>query len=92
MTLTMDFSDLVDGHHQAEIERLCDAMEAAYQAGSLQTFTIQLQKTAAQTTTGDKYVFTGYVVSSDFSIAPTKQIEFTMELQTSGAIVPTVGS
>jgi AMP nucleosidase len=33
MTLTMDFSELVDGHHRTEIERLCDAMEADYQAG-----------------------------------------------------------
>ena len=33
MTLTMDFSGLVDGRHSAEVARLCDAMEAAYRAG-----------------------------------------------------------
>jgi len=68
------------------------AVEAAYQAGSLQTFVIQLPKTAAQTTIGDKYTFTAYVDSSDFTISPTKQIEFTMQLQTSGAITLTAGS
>ena len=41
MTLTMDFSDLVDGYHQTEIERLCDAMEAAYQAGHYPKLTVE---------------------------------------------------
>jgi AMP nucleosidase len=41
MTLTMDFSELVDGHHRTEIERLCDAMEAAYQAGHYPKLTVE---------------------------------------------------
>ncbi|HEY2237837.1 MAG TPA: hypothetical protein VGI21_03555 [Streptosporangiaceae bacterium] len=41
MTLTMDFSELVDGHHQTEIERLFDAMEAAYQAGHYPKLTVE---------------------------------------------------
>lgn len=68
------------------------AVEAAYQAGSLQTFVIQLPKTAAQTTNGDKYTFTGYVAAFQFTVAPTKQVEFSMEIQTSGPITLTVGS
>ena len=41
MTLTMDFSDLVEEHHRAEIARLCDAMEAAYQAGHYPQLTVE---------------------------------------------------
>src|SRR6201996_3937753 len=41
MTLTMDFSALVDGHHTAEIARLCDAMESAYQSGHYPRLTVE---------------------------------------------------
>ena len=41
MTLTMDFSALADGHHTAQIARLCDAMEAAYRAGHYPRLTVE---------------------------------------------------
>jgi AMP nucleosidase len=41
MTLTMDFSDLVEDRHRAEIARLCDAMEAAYQEGHYPRLTVE---------------------------------------------------
>jgi AMP nucleosidase len=40
MTLTMDFSTLVEGRHDAEVARLCDAMETAYQAGHYPKLTV----------------------------------------------------
>jgi hypothetical protein len=68
------------------------AAEAAYQGGTLQQFTFTLPKTTAQTTTGDKYVFNAYVKGSNFKVSPTGKIEFTLNLQTSGPVVLTVGS
>jgi AMP nucleosidase len=41
MTLTMDFSALMDGRHTAEIARLCDAMETAYRAGHYPRLTVE---------------------------------------------------
>ena len=41
MTVTMDFSALVDGRHTAEIARLCDTMEAAYLAGHYPRLTVE---------------------------------------------------
>jgi hypothetical protein len=67
-------------------------VESAYQAATLSTFTLLLPKTATQTTSGDKYVFSGYVIRSNFSVSPTKQVEFEIEIQSSGAVVFTVGS
>jgi AMP nucleosidase len=41
MTLTMDFSELAGGHHDGEVARLCDAMEAAYLAGHYPKLTVE---------------------------------------------------
>jgi hypothetical protein len=68
------------------------AVETAYQSGALVAFVLTLPKTAAQTTTGDKYTFNAFVVSSDFSDSTTAAIEFTIELNISGGCTLTVGS
>jgi AMP nucleosidase len=41
MTLTMDFSELAGSHHDGEVARLCDAMEAAYLAGHYPRLTVE---------------------------------------------------
>ena len=41
MTLTMDFAELAGGHHDGEVSRLCDAMEAAYLAGHYPRLTVE---------------------------------------------------
>lgn len=67
-------------------------VEAAYQDGVLQPFVATLPKTAAQTTIGDKYTFNALVLDYSFTITVEKQIEFSIELQISGAVTLTVGS
>jgi len=67
-------------------------VEAAYASGALNSFTILLPKTATQTTTGDKYLFNAYVKGASFDVAVTKQVEYTINLQTSGPITYTAGS
>lgn len=68
------------------------AVEAAYQSGALAQFTVQLVKTSAQTSSGDKYVFNALVLNSDFSIQPSKEIAFSLDLQISGPTTFTAGS
>ena len=68
------------------------AVQTAYAAGTLSSFTLQLLKNAAQTTTGDKYVFNALVLSQSFKIETTKKISFSMKLKTSGPVVFTAGT
>src|SRR5581483_2161460 len=68
------------------------AVEAAYQSGTVQSFTVTLPKTSGQTSSGDKYVFNALVLSYDFALAPTKEISFSIDLQISGAVAFTAGS
>jgi hypothetical protein len=68
------------------------SVEAAYQSGALTPFTLQLPKTGAQTTSGDKFTFSAYVKGSNFKLSPTGKIEFTLNLQTSGPIPFVQGS
>lgn len=68
------------------------AVEAAYQAGTRETFVVTLPKTSTQTTAGDTYTFEALVVSCDFSIQTEKQVEFSIELQVTGATTFTAGS
>jgi hypothetical protein len=67
-------------------------VEAAYQAGAPAAFTLQLPKTAAQTTAGDKYTFTAFVEDFNFTLGPTKKIEFKITLKTTGATALVAGS
>lgn len=69
-----------------------EAAEDAYQTGTLTAFTFALPKTTAQTATGDTYAFKAYVKGSSFKVQPTGKIEFTLNLQTSGPVLLTVGS
>src|ERR1700749_2725916 len=41
MTLSADFASVPDRQHEAEIQRLCDAMEAAYLAGHYPRLTVE---------------------------------------------------
>jgi hypothetical protein len=68
------------------------AVEAAYQNGTLQPFVMQLPKTVAQTTNGDKYTFNAYIIGSDFGVKPTDKIAGTMNLKTSGPVTLTLGT
>lgn len=68
------------------------AVETAYQSGAIATFVIQLPKTTAQTTAGDKYTFSAFIAGYEFQIAPTKQIDFSIDLQVSGPMVLVVGT
>jgi hypothetical protein len=67
-------------------------VEAAYQSGAISAFTVTLPKTISQSTSGDKYTFSALVLSLDFSIQPTKQIEFSLDLQISGPVTFTAGT
>jgi hypothetical protein len=68
------------------------AVQTAYGAGTLSSFTLQLLKNASQTTTGDKYIFSALVLSQSFKIETTKKITFAMKLKTSGPVTFTAGS
>ena len=67
-------------------------VETAYQDGTIQSFTLTLPKTAAQATSGDKYVFSALVLSRDFTVDVTKEIDFKVELKISGAVTYTAGA
>jgi hypothetical protein len=67
-------------------------VEAAYVAGTITAFVLQLPKTAAQTTTGDKYTFNAFVIGSDIKVSPKDKVAGTVKLQTSGPVTLTVGS
>lgn len=67
-------------------------IETAYEDGSLQSFTLQLPKTASQTVSGDKYAFTALILSRDFSVDVTKEIDWKLSLKISGAVTYTAGS
>lgn len=67
------------------------AAEAAYQSGAITPFSATLPKMGTQAT-GDKITFSALVQSVDFSISPTKQIEFSMDLQVTGKTVITPGT
>lgn len=68
------------------------AVEMAWENGTVSKFTVQLPKTATQTTTGDTYTFNALILSFDFNVEPTKQIDFEMELQVTGGYTFTAGS
>jgi hypothetical protein len=68
------------------------AVETAYQSGALSPFTLTLPKTPSQTMSGDKYTFSALIVGSNFDVMVTKQVEFSLELQISGAVTLTPGS
>jgi predicted secreted protein len=68
------------------------AVETAYQDGELMPFTLQLPKTAAQSSVGDTYSFNAYVLSYDFKDAVAAAIEFSIDLQMSGPCTLALGS
>lgn len=68
------------------------ALNAAFAAGLIYMFTLQLPKSPSQTTKGDEYSFTALVESFDITVEPTKEISFSSSLKVSGAITFTAGS
>lgn len=68
------------------------AVEAAYQSGEVESFTITLPKTAAQATKGDAYTFNALVLSSDFTVDVKKQIDYKVDLKITGPMTLTAGS
>lgn len=70
-------------------------IEAAMDDGAaqpLQSFTVQLPKALGQTTSGDKYAFSGYVESFDWSGDTKKKVTASLKLKVTNAIIYTVGS
>jgi hypothetical protein len=69
------------------------AVETAYNTqGVPQSFKVTFPKTPAQTTSGDTCTFNAFVLGYDFSISPTKQVEFSLDLQPTGPMPIVVGS
>jgi hypothetical protein len=68
------------------------AVETAYDTGEIAAFSLQLPKSAAQTTKGDAYTFNALVISRDFTVDVTKEIDWKVELKISGAVTFTAGS
>jgi hypothetical protein len=68
------------------------AVETAYQSGLATTFLVTLPKTKLQTSAGDTITFSAIVQSFDFSVSPTKQVEFSIDLQVSGPSNVTPGT
>jgi hypothetical protein len=70
------------------------AVVAAFGSKVLTLFQVVLPKTAAQTTSGDKYAFNALVEQMDdlSSISPDKQIQSKATLKVSGSITFTAGS
>jgi hypothetical protein len=67
-------------------------VEAAYQSGALNAFTLQLPQTPDQTVEGDRYVFSAYVKSSKLTVETTKKIGLEIDLMTTGPISFVAGS
>jgi hypothetical protein len=67
-------------------------VEAAYASGAITAFTLQLPKTAAQTTNGDKYTFNALVESRSFDVDVTKEISWNVSLKISGAVTLVPGT
>lgn len=67
-------------------------VEADYNSGGHSSYTLTLPKTAAQTTSGDKYVFTAYVQTRTFTVEVKGKVSYDLTLKVSGAVVLTVGS
>jgi len=64
----------------------------AYKAGLRVPCVITLPKTSSQPTSGDTYSFNVLVLSCDFSVQVEKAIDFSMELQITGAVTYAAGS
>jgi predicted secreted protein len=68
------------------------ALETAFNAGALHTFSITLPKATGQTTSGDKFEFTALIQDFNYSFAVDKVGTFTATLKVSGDIDFTAGS
>jgi hypothetical protein len=68
------------------------AVEAAYDTGAKENFTVTLPKKPTQTTAGDSWTFAAYVQKSQFKVEPTKAIKFSVTLKTTGTWAYTAGT
>jgi hypothetical protein len=68
------------------------AAEAAYQAATLVPFVLQLPKTPAQTTSGDKYTGNMYILGSSLKVSPKDKIAGSLKVMTTGPVTLAVGS
>ena len=69
-----------------------EAMEAAFQGLTTNSFTIQLPKTGSQTTKGDSFTFNALIQELSYSISPDKKVMGTTKLKVSGVCNPVAGS
>lgn len=65
---------------------------AAYQSGVRVPCIITLPLSPSQKTAGDSYSFSVLVLSCDFSVQVEKQIDFSIDMQITGAVTYTAGS
>jgi hypothetical protein len=68
------------------------ALEAAFVAGTTNPFTVQLPKTSAQTTAGDKYTFNALITECNYSFEVTKADAGDCKLKISGLLTMIAGS
>lgn len=82
----------IKGNRLGSLDAGQAAVETAWENGTAASFTITIPKNGSQTTVGDSYTFNALVLSFDFSVQPTKQIEFSIDLQPTGGYTFTPGS
>lgn len=61
-------------------------VEAGYASGLLQSFTLVIDKTPAQVTTGDTYTFSALIMERAFTVAVDKEVDYQITLKISGAV------
>lgn len=68
------------------------AMEASFQALTLNSFTITLPKAPGQTTSGDSYAFLGLITEMSYDVESEKEISISSKIKISGPLTLTQGS
>lgn len=66
--------------------------EAAFGSGLITAFVLTIDKTPAQTTTGDTYAFSALVESREFDLSVDKEVSWSVTLKISGPVTFTIGS
>jgi predicted secreted protein len=67
-------------------------LQSARDGGTIAAFTLTLAKSATQTTSGDKFTFSGLVTKYDLDAQFDKSITFSCTLKVSGVITYTPGT
>lgn len=68
------------------------AVEAAFNSGLIQPFTLVLDKTPAQETSGDTYQFNAIVEERAFTVAADKEVDYQLSLKISNGMTLVQGA